>query len=155
MDMGAPVVISPTWSCGRCGPCRTGETNYCEHPDPAGAGGLGRNGGLAEFMVVPTNCLVALNNLAPDEAAPLTDAGLTSYHAVKQCLRFLAPGSTAVVIGVGGLGHLAVEFLKVLSSARVIAVDRDDKALQMALGVCPRTAIVARARLAEPDFVQK
>lgn len=60
LDVGAPVVISPTWSCGRCQPCRMGATNYCDNPDPAGTGGLGRNGGMAEYMVVPSNTMVAL-----------------------------------------------------------------------------------------------
>jgi len=132
MEIGAPVVISPVWGCGKCRSCRSGADNYCDHPNPAGSGGLGRNGGMAEYMVVPVSAMVPLNSLAPADAAPLTDAGLTSYHAVKQCLPVLTPDTTAVVIGVGGLGHLAVEFLRTLSGAQIIAVDRDSKALQMA-----------------------
>jgi len=132
MELGAPVVISPVWGCGKCRSCRTGADNYCDHPNPAGSGGLGRDGGMAEYMVVPVSAVVPLTSLEPAEAAPLTDAGLTSYHAVKQCLPILTPDTTAVVIGVGGLGHLAVEFLSVLSGAQIIAVDRDEKALKMA-----------------------
>lgn len=64
-----------------------------------------------------------MGDLDPREAAPLTDAGLTPYHAVKRSLPLLVPGSTAVVIGVGGLGHIAIQLLKVLSPARVVAVD--------------------------------
>jgi propanol-preferring alcohol dehydrogenase len=52
MDIGSPVVISPAWGCGKCRSCRTGATNYCDHPNPAGVGGLGRNGGMAEYMAV-------------------------------------------------------------------------------------------------------
>ena len=130
-DVGAPVVVSPTWSCGHCPPCRQGWTNYCDIVD-LGAGGLGRDGGLAEYMVAPASTLVPLRDLEPAAAAPLTDAGLTSYHAVKRCLPILVPGTTAVVIGVGGLGHLGVSFLRELSGARIVAVDRDATALEMA-----------------------
>ena len=133
-EVGAPVVISPTWSCGHCPPCRKGWMNYCDNVD-LGAGGLGVDGGLAEYMVAPASTLVPLRNLDPAEAAPLTDAGLTSYHAVKRCLPVLLPGTTAVVIGVGGLGHLGVAFLRELSGAQIIAVDRDPGALQMASGL--------------------
>lgn len=132
MEAGAPVVISPVWGCGKCRSCRAGADNYCDYPNPAGSGGLGRNGGMAEYMVVPVSAMVPLNTLEPADAAPLTDAGLTSYHAVKQCLPILTPDTAVVVIGVGGLGHLAVEFLSALSGARIIAVDRDEKALKMA-----------------------
>ena len=132
MAIGTPVVISTVWGCGKCRSCRSGADNYCDHPNPAGSGGLGRNGGLAEYMVVPVSAMVPLNSLEPADAAPLTDAGLTSYHAVKRCLPLLTPDTAAVVIGVGGLGHLAVEFLSVLCGAQIIAVDRDEKALKLA-----------------------
>ena len=131
MEKGAAVVVSPTWSCGVCAACRIGETNYCE-AEAMLAGGIGRDGGFAEYMVAPAKTLVPLNTLEPWQAAPLTDAGLTSYHAVKRCLPKLTPGTSVVVIGVGGLGHFAVEFLRELSGARIIAVDRDEKALGMA-----------------------
>lgn len=131
LEQGSPVVISPTWSCGVCASCRTGQTNYCE-VEGLIAGGLGRDGGFADFMVAPANCLVPLNHIEPWQAAPLTDAGLTSYHAVKRCLPKLNPDTSVVVMGVGGLGHLAIEFLRELSGARIIAVDIDDKALGMA-----------------------
>ncbi len=127
-EKGAPVVISPTWTCGACRACRDGETNYCEK-EAVVAGGLGRDGGFADFMVAPANCLVPLNTLEPWQAAPLTDAGLTSYHAVKRCLPRLTPDTSVVVIGVGGLGHLAVAFLRELSGANIIAIDQDEKAL--------------------------
>ena len=73
-----------------------------------------------------------MDKLEPWQAAPLTDAGLTSYHAVKRCLPVLYPGSAVVVIGIGGLGHLAVEYLRELTGASIIAVDRDEAALKMA-----------------------
>jgi propanol-preferring alcohol dehydrogenase len=132
MEIGTPVVISPTWNCGKCRSCRAGASNYCDDPDFVVSGGQGRNGGFDEYMVVPVNTMVRLNSLEPADAAPLTDAGLTSYHAVKQCLPILTPDTAVVVIGVGGLGRLAVEFLSGLSGARIIAVDREEGALKMA-----------------------
>ena len=80
---------------------------------------------MAPYLLVPsTRFLVPLGDLDPREAAPLTDAALTSYHAVKRSLHLLGPGSTAVVIGAGGLGQMAIQILRALSSATtVVAVD--------------------------------
>jgi propanol-preferring alcohol dehydrogenase len=95
--------------------------------------GLGRDGGMAQRLLVPSDrYLVPLGDLDPVEAAPLTDAGLTPYHAVKRALPLLVPGSTAVVIGVGGLGHMAVQLLRELSPATIIAVDQRADALARA-----------------------
>jgi propanol-preferring alcohol dehydrogenase len=65
-------------------------------------------------------------------AGPLTEAGATSYHAVRRVLPRLTPGTTAVVIGAGGLGAFAVQFLKALSPTRVVAVDNDPARLEVA-----------------------
>jgi alcohol dehydrogenase, propanol-preferring len=130
IEEGAPVAVFGPWGCGRCRNCRMGMENYCLHAKEIGAagGGLGHDGGMAEYMLVPSpRLLVPLGDLDPVLAAPLTDAGLTPYHAIKRSLTKLVPGSTAVVIGVGGLGHMAVQLLKVLSPARVVAVDRESK----------------------------
>jgi len=133
LKRGTPVVVNASWHCGNCYFCRTGATNYCEVRDPSGSsGGLGRDGGMAEYLVAPTRCIVSVPSIDPADAAPFTDAGLTSYHAVKQVLPALQPGTTAVVIGVGGLGHLAVGFLRALTGAKIIAVDRDEGALKLA-----------------------
>ena len=56
-------------------------------------------------------------------AGPLTDAGATSYHAVRRALPRIRPGGTAVVLGTGGLGAFAVQHLLALTAARVVAVD--------------------------------
>lgn len=124
---GDPVIVYAAWGCGTCNKCRIGWENYCECKDPAirpGSGGLGSDGGMAEYLLVPSSrLLLHLNKLDPREAAPLTDATATSYHAVKRSLGLLVPGTTAVVIGVGGLGQFAVQMLRVLSAAMIIAVD--------------------------------
>jgi len=108
--------------------------NYCEDAGQAIPGGLGRDGGMANYMVVPsTRFLLPLGKLDPREAAPLTDAALTSYHAVKRSIYLLGPGSTAVVIGTGGLGQMAIQVLKALSAAAtVVAVDTSPAKLETA-----------------------
>jgi propanol-preferring alcohol dehydrogenase len=133
LEVGTPVVISPTWNCGVCRSCRQGATNYCEDESKlSSTGGLGRDGGFAEYMVAPANCLIPLRDLQPWEAAPLTDAGLTSYHAVKRCLPIMTPDASVVVIGVGGLGQMAIELLRELCAAQIIAMARSEKSLKMA-----------------------
>jgi propanol-preferring alcohol dehydrogenase len=94
--------------------------------------GIGYDGGLAEYVLAEARFVVPMGDFDPILAAPLTDAGLTTYTAIKPALPTLVPGTTAVVIGVGGLGLLAVQFLRTLCSARVIAVDNDKTHLQLA-----------------------
>ena len=138
LEVGQPVAVYGAWGCGNCQPCRLGMENYCENPAaapvPSGGGGLGLDGGMADLMLVPAaRHLVALpDGLDPVSAAPLTDAALTPYHAIRRSIAKLAPDSTAVVIGVGGLGHLAVQILKNTTAARVVAVDTRPEALSLA-----------------------
>jgi len=76
--------------------------------------------------------LVPLGALSPAKAAPLSDAALTPYHAIKRALPHLNADSTVVVMGVGGLGHMAIQLLRVLAPMRIVAADVDDKKLQQA-----------------------
>jgi propanol-preferring alcohol dehydrogenase len=117
----AVAVVSPH-SCGECRACRRGLDSACER---GGAGrGYGADGGLAEFVLVGSaRELVRLHALDPKHAGPLTDAGATSHHAVDRVLPRLEPGSWAVVIGAGGLSAFAIQLLRVLSPASVLAVD--------------------------------
>lgn len=138
LGVGQPVAVYGPWGCGTCARCRLGIESLCENPAgapvPSGGGGLGLDGGMAELLLVPSaRHLVPLpEGLGPVAAAPLTDAGLTPYHAVRRSLPKLLPGSTAVVIGVGGLGHLGVQILKALTAARVVAVDPRAEARSLA-----------------------
>ena len=144
--VGAPVAVYGPWGCGRCHRCREGIENYCERAGEIGAagGGLGLDGGMAEYMLVPdARLLVPLGDLAPWIAAPLTDAALTPYHAIKRSLHRLIPGSTAVVIGAGGLGHMGVQILKAVSPATVIVVDKSETALTLAKQVGADHALIA------------
>jgi propanol-preferring alcohol dehydrogenase len=136
IEVGQPVAVYGPWGCGRCARCREGMENYCINAPEIGAlgGGLGRDGGMAASMLVPdARFLVPLDGLDPVDAAPLTDAGLTPYHAVKRSLPLLGAGSNVVVIGAGGgLGHMAVQILEALCGATIIAVDRDERGLEVA-----------------------
>jgi propanol-preferring alcohol dehydrogenase len=135
VEVGAPVAVYGPWGCGVCHRCAQGMENYCVHQPSleVAGGGLGTDGGMARYMVVPhSRYLVPLGDLEPVDAAPLTDAALTPYHAIKRSLPLLVPGSTAVVIGAGGLGHMAIQILDTLSPARVVAVDVNPDALELA-----------------------
>ena len=148
VEVGEPVAVYGPWGCGRCARCLAGTENYCERQAEIGAmgGGLGRDGGMAPLMLVPNaRWLVPLGGLDPVAAAPLTDAGLTPYHAVKRSLSLLVPGSFAVVIGAGGLGHLAVQVVRALSPATVIVVDQRPAALKLAEEVGAHATVLAGA----------
>jgi propanol-preferring alcohol dehydrogenase len=95
--------------------------------------GLGRDGGMAEYLTVPARNLVPLGDADPVAAAPLSDAGLTPYHAIKKSLPALAGGGKhALVIGLGGLGQVAVQILTALTGATVIATDMKEDAMARA-----------------------
>jgi alcohol dehydrogenase, propanol-preferring len=145
LEIGQAVAVYGPWGCGRCRRCQLGMENYCERPDLTGGavGGLGADGGMASHMLVPSARHLVSIDLDPATAAPLTDAGLTPYHAVKRSLRLLVPGSTAVVIGAGGLGHMAVQMLEALSPATVIAVDTRPEAVRLAEAVGAHHGVLA------------
>jgi propanol-preferring alcohol dehydrogenase len=160
---GERVVVYGPWGCGRCGHCSAGAENYCDRRsalDAAHTGtgtGLGRDGGLADFLLVPSGrLLLPVGDLDPVQAAPLSDAGLTSYHAVagiRQALgetgRGVGVGASVVVIGIGGLGHLAVQILRAITSAQVLAVDVRDEAIALAADCGAHFGTVVRADTAD------
>ncbi|MGZ4710100.1 MAG: NAD(P)-dependent alcohol dehydrogenase [Acidimicrobiales bacterium] len=146
VEVGQPVAVYGPTGCGRCRRCQLGMENYCERQAelPSMAGGLGADGGMAPYMTVPSaRHLIPLTNLDPVDAAPLTDAGLTPYHAVKRSLDLLVPGSFALVIGVGGLGHMGVQILEVVCPASVIAVDARESALKLAVDAGAEHTVLA------------
>jgi propanol-preferring alcohol dehydrogenase len=113
--------------------CRSGEENHCLYQTAIRAPGVGYNGGHAPYILVPeARFLVPIGDLDPVMAAPLTDAGITTYSAIKPALPGIWPGSTAVVIGVGGLGFYAIQFLRLLTAARVVGVDSTEARLKLA-----------------------
>jgi propanol-preferring alcohol dehydrogenase len=157
-EEGDAVAVYGPWGCGRCHACQLSMENYCENwaAIEGFGGGLGLDGGMAEYMLVPAaRLLVPLGDLSPAKAAPLSDAALTPYHAIKRALPFLSADSTVVVLGVGGLGHMAIQLLRVLAPARIVAADVDDKKVEQAnaLGahhvVNNRNAAAAAGRIQE------
>lgn len=135
LEPGTSVAVYGPWGCGLCYPCSQGRENYCENAAALGIAppGLGAPGAMAEYLIVDSpRHLVPLGDLDPVANVSLTDAGLTPYHAIKHSLAKLVPGSTAVVIGAGGLGHVAIQILRALSPATVIALDLSEEKLQLA-----------------------
>jgi NAD+-dependent secondary alcohol dehydrogenase Adh1 len=103
---------------------------HCEHHEFSD---LSVDGGFAEFVVVRERSVIKLPaGLSPEAVAPHPDAGLTAYHAVRRVADLMKPGSTTVVIGVGGVGHIAVQLARELGSARVLAIDTDGERLALA-----------------------
>lgn len=138
LEVGEAVAVYGPWGCGRCVQCAQGKENYCERAAELGIRppGLGSPGAMAEYLVVPdARFLLPLGDLDPVEHVALTDAGLTPYHAIKMSLPKLVPGSTAVVIGAGGLGHVAIQILRALTPATVIAFDVSQDKLRLATEV--------------------
>lgn len=135
VDRGGAYLVYGPIGCGRCRACSRGQDTYCARPQDVGylATGLGRDGGMAEYMTVPARNLVPLGDIDPIGAAPLADAGLTPYHAIRRALPHLAGGGrTALAIGLGGLGLAGVQILKALTGATVVATDTDPVAMAAA-----------------------
>lgn len=132
--LGTSCVLYAPTGCGTCRACRRDEQNYCTNRTARSEAGLGLggDGGMAEQIVVRSDRLVATRHLDPAIAAVLTDAGLTAYHAASQ-VRHRGGSAVIVVIGVGGLGHLALQILRHLTAARLVAVDRRSAARDLAM----------------------
>ncbi|WP_104088555.1 NAD(P)-dependent alcohol dehydrogenase [Cryobacterium sp. N19] len=135
ITLGDAFLVYGPIGCGHCVACSRGEDTYCSNAAtmPYLASGLGRDGGMAEYIVVPARNLVPLGDADPIAAAPLSDAGLTPYHAIKNSLPNLAGGGKfALVVGLGGLGQVAVQILTALTGATVIATDSKADAMTRA-----------------------
>ncbi len=128
--VGEAVVASAIHSCGQCEACISGHDNYCEF---VSSRGLAEDGGLAEYMIAEARELVSIGDMDPCLMAPLTDAALTPYASIDDARHKIPGHGIAVVIGIGGLGTYAVQFLRELTSARIIAVDIDERCLKNAL----------------------
>jgi propanol-preferring alcohol dehydrogenase len=136
--LGESVAIYGPWGCGRCRACAEGRENYCPRAAAMGIAppGLGAPGSMADHVIVDTpRHLLPLGDLDPVATVCLTDAGLTPYHAIKSARGVLGPGSVALVIGAGGLGHVGIQILRAISPATVVAVDTDPQKLTLATDV--------------------
>jgi NAD+-dependent secondary alcohol dehydrogenase Adh1 len=130
MEVGDTVIVHPYITCGLCMPCRRGNDMHCisgRFP------GISEDGGFADFLLTSARSVIKLDpSLEPKDIAALADAGLTAIHAVKKALPVLSPGTRAVVIGAGGLGHIAIQCLGVMTPAEIIVVDPSEPALELA-----------------------
>ena len=151
LEPGTPVAVYGLLGCGQCRPCAAGAENLCVHgmEGPPGIG-FGVDGAMAEYLLIADpRRLVPIGDLDPADVAPLTDAGLTPYRVIKRVQPKLTPGSHAVVIGAGGLGHLAIQILAAMTPATVIAVDTREPALALARQVGAAATINAQSDAAE------
>ncbi len=130
LRVGDGVVVHPYRLCGTCDPCRIGADQFCER---FAFFGLGVDGGFAGYLRTDARSLVALGpDVDPREVAGLADGGLAAYRAVKGAIGRLTPGTSAAIVGIGGLGHVAIQLVHALTAARVIAIDRSSEAIALA-----------------------
>jgi NAD+-dependent secondary alcohol dehydrogenase Adh1 len=128
--VGDTVIVHPFISCGLCGPCRRGDDMHCIN---GSFPGINRDGGFADLLQTSARSVVKLGEgLDPKDIAALADAGLTAIHAVKKAIPVLGPGTYAVVIGAGGLGHIGIQCLKAMTPTAIIVIDPSEPALSLA-----------------------
>jgi propanol-preferring alcohol dehydrogenase len=143
--VGVPWLYS---ACGHCEYCLTGWETVCAE---AQFGGYTKNGGFAEYVVADPNYVARIpKGLSPQQAAPIICAGITTYKGIKETEA--RPGQWIVISGAGGLGHLAVQYAKVMG-LQVCAVDIDETKLAHAkkLGA----DIVVNAKQGDPAVAVK
>jgi NAD+-dependent secondary alcohol dehydrogenase Adh1 len=129
LQPGDAVILHPLVTCGFCRACRSGDDVHCE---AQAFPGIDSDGGMAELIKTSARSVVKLApGVEPASVAALADAGLTAYHAVKKATPMLYPGSTCVVMGAGGLGHIGIQCLRALSATRIVVLDRNEEALAL------------------------
>jgi len=128
--VGDTVILHPTPTCGLCRACRAGQDMHCSE---SAFPGLDRDGGMAEYLLTSARACVKLDpSTQPQDVAALADAGITAYHAVRKAIPLLYPGTTCVLMGAGGLGHIGIQCLSALTATNIIVVDRNPAALKLA-----------------------
>jgi NAD+-dependent secondary alcohol dehydrogenase Adh1 len=139
--VGDTVILHPTPTCGLCHACRAGDDMHCiNNTFP----GLSTDGGMAEYLLTSARACVKLDpQTKPEDVAALADAGITAYHAVRKAIPLLYPGTTCVVIGAGGLGHIGVQCLSALTATSIIVVDHNPDALKLAEQLGAHHTVVA------------
>jgi NAD+-dependent secondary alcohol dehydrogenase Adh1 len=129
--VGDSVILHPQPSCGLCLACRAGRDMQCANAFFPGLSD--DDGGMAEYLRTTARACVKLNpDTNPADVAALADAGITAYHAVRKAVPALYPGTTAVVQGAGGLGHIGIQTLAALTATRIVVVDANPDALALA-----------------------
>ena len=118
-------------NCGWCESCRRGKLIDCENMEIPG---ITMDGGYAEYVVVRASALAAMpDDLSPEDAGPLLCAGITTFNALRRS--GTVGGSRVAILGIGGLGHLAVQFAAGLGYETVaVARGADKRELSIKLG---------------------
>jgi NAD+-dependent secondary alcohol dehydrogenase Adh1 len=144
VEVGDTVILHPTPTCGLCRACRAGQDMHCEN---SSFPGLSTDGGMAEYLLTSARACVRLDpKTEPKDVAALADAGITAYHAVRKAIPLLYPGTTCVLIGAGGLGHIGIQCLAALTATRIVVVDRNPDALKLAEQLGAQHTVVADGR---------
>lgn len=145
------VLVYASWGCGACSACVRGEEQLCAEVAEAG---WARDGGYAEQVLVPSRrYLLPLGDLDPVHAAPLADAGVTPFRAVRRVAPWLGGGARALVIGAGGLGQFAIQFLRLQGTAEIAVLDRSRAKLERALALGAGEVRLPGERLPEAQAV--
>jgi NAD+-dependent secondary alcohol dehydrogenase Adh1 len=139
--VGDTVILHPTPTCGLCHACRAGDDMHCIN---SSFPGLSTDGGMAEYLLTSARACIKLNpETRPQDVAALADAGITAYHAVRKAIPLLYPGTTCVVIGAGGLGHIGIQALATLTATTIVVVDANPDALKLAEQLGAQHTVVA------------
>ncbi len=142
VQVGDTVILHPAPSCGLCRACRAGNDMHCAAASFPGL--ANRDGGMAEYLLTSARACVKLDRQTrPQDVAALADAGITAYHAVRKAIPLLYPGTTCVLIGAGGLGHIGIQCLAALTATEIIVVDRNPDALKLAEQLGANHTVVA------------
>jgi NAD+-dependent secondary alcohol dehydrogenase Adh1 len=142
--VGDTVILHPTPTCGLCRACRAGDDMHCANSTFPG---ISTDGGMAQYLLTRARACVPLEpTTQPADVAALADAGLTAYHAVRKALPLVYPGTTCVIVGAGGLGHIGIQCLAALSSTRIVVVDRNPDALKLAAELGAAETVLADGR---------
>ena len=148
VEVGDNVLVYGCWGCGVCDMCARGNENYCRRGMVSP--GFARPGGMADYIPVDSVLhVVPIGDLDPVKMAPLNDAGLTPYSVIKRNLHRLRAGSSTVVIGAGGLGHVAIQLLRRMSDTQVIAMDIDQPKLTFAREMGAHHALISEKAAAQ------
>jgi propanol-preferring alcohol dehydrogenase len=145
--VGVPWMYS---ACGRCEACLAGHETICPEGQSTG---YSKPGGYAEFMIAPARFVGRLPSGADlFGLAPILYAGVTTYRGLKRTEA--RPGQWLTVIGIGGLGHIAVQYARAMG-LRVVAVDIDDKKLRLAKRLGAELAFNAGKRDVAPELKKR
>ena len=126
--IGDDVLVYPWIGCGICYTCRNGNEHICEFPKSIG---VFQDGGYAEFVIIPHyKFLIKVSKLNLDEIASLACSGLTSFTSIQKAN--ILPHHKLVIMGVGGLGLMAVQLARSITNSTIVCIGRNNEKLSTA-----------------------